>query len=128
MKMNKETSVFRLACILPLFIFSASYAAESLNVSTSLSPDDPIYKGLQSFKKGVEARTKGEIKIKLFSSGQLGADNELLQHAQAGSNVGVVVDGARLAQFVPEFAIIPAPFVFKDYTALKTFIASPVFL
>lgn len=51
MKMNKETSVFRLACILPLFIFSASYAAESLNVSTSLSPDDPIYKGLQSFKK-----------------------------------------------------------------------------
>ncbi|HEA3677015.1 TPA: C4-dicarboxylate TRAP transporter substrate-binding protein [Escherichia coli] len=128
MKMNKATSVIRLACILPLFIFSASYAAESLNVSTSLSPDDPIYKGLQSFKKGVEARTKGEIKIKLFSSGQLGADNELLQHAQAGSNVGVVVDGARLAQFVPEFAIIPAPFVFKDYTALKTFIASPVFL
>ncbi|WGA39233.1 C4-dicarboxylate TRAP transporter substrate-binding protein [Escherichia fergusonii] len=127
MKINKISALSKLACLLPLLMVGASFAAESLNVSTSLSPDDPIYKGLQSFKKGVESRTNGEVKIKLFSSGQLGADNELLQHAQAGSNVGVVVDGARLAQFVPEFAIIPAPFVFKDYTTLKKFISSPVF-
>lgn len=117
----------KLCCMLPLLGAGACWGAESLNVSTSLSPDDPIYKGLQTFKKAVETRTQGEVKIKLFSSGQLGADNELLQHAQAGSNVGVIVDGARLAQFVPEMAIIPAPFVFKDYPTLKTFISSPVF-
>lgn len=113
--------------LIPLLTASVCWSAESLNVSTSLSPDDPIYKGLQSFKKAVETRTKGEVEIKLFSSGQLGADNELLQHAQAGSNVGVIVDGARLAQFVPEMAIIPAPFVFKDYATLKKFVDSPVF-
>lgn len=117
----------KLCCAIPLLSASACWGAESLNVSTSLSPDDPIYKGLKDFKKSVEERSKGDIKIKLFSSGQLGADNELLQHAQTGSNVGVVVDGARLAQFVPEMAIIPAPFVFKDYATLKTFINSPVF-
>ena len=123
-------SVFKLVklcSVLPLLGAGACWGAESLNVSTSLSPDDPIYNGLKNFKKTVEERTKGEVKIKLFSSGQLGADNELLQHAQAGSNVGVVVDGARLAQFVPEMAIIPAPFVFKNYATLKTFIHSPVF-
>ena len=130
-KMKKwNCSVIRLTkicCLLPLLSAGVCWGAESLNVSTSLSPDDPVYKGLQSFKKNVEKRTNGDVKIKLFSSGQLGADNELLQHAQAGSNVGVVVDGARLAQFVPEMAIIPAPFVFKDYATLKKFINSPVF-
>lgn len=125
--MNKSKYLAKALCFLPLLITGICNGAESLNVSTSLSPDDPIYKGLQSFKKNVESRTNGEIKIKLFSSGQLGADNELLQHAQSGSNVGVLVDGARLAQFVPEMAIIPAPFVFKDYQTLKLFINSPVF-
>ncbi|WP_058914358.1 C4-dicarboxylate TRAP transporter substrate-binding protein [Entomohabitans teleogrylli] len=110
-----------------LFTAQAALAADALNLSTSLSPDDPVYKGLESFKKAVEQRTNGAVKVKLFSSGQLGADNELLQHAQVGSNVGVVVDGARLAQFVPEMAILPAPFVFKDYQELKGFVASPVF-
>ncbi|WEJ91427.1 MAG: C4-dicarboxylate TRAP transporter substrate-binding protein [Klebsiella huaxiensis] len=124
---NKCKWLAKTVCVLPLLIVGVCSGAESLNVSTSLSPDDPIYKGLQSFKKNVESRTNGDIKIKLFSSGQLGADNELLQHAQAGSNVGVIVDGARLAQFVPEMAIIPAPFVFKDYQTIKTFINSPVF-
>ncbi|MCS2167526.1 C4-dicarboxylate TRAP transporter substrate-binding protein [Scandinavium manionii] len=118
----------KVLCFIPLLCAGGSWGAESLNVSTSLSPDDPVYKGLQSFKKDVESGTHGEIKIKLFSSGQLGADNELLQHAQAGSNVAVVVDGARLAQFVPEFAILPAPFVFKNYDALKRFINSPIFV
>ncbi|MEO3988730.1 C4-dicarboxylate TRAP transporter substrate-binding protein [Pseudocitrobacter cyperus] len=127
MEKIKRTRFIKMVCSLSILAASASWGAESLNVSTSLSPDDPVYKGLQAFKKGVESRTKGELKIKLFSSGQLGADNELLQHAQAGSNVAVIVDGARLAQFVPEMAIIPAPFVFKDYQTLKRFISSPVF-
>lgn len=127
---GKDISVTRLAkfvALLTLLGSATAWSAASLNVSTSLSPDDPIFKGLQTFKKAVEQRTDGEVKIKLFSSGQLGADNELLQHAQAGSNVAVVVDGARLAQFVPEMAIIPAPFVFKDYATLRKFVTSPVF-
>lgn len=117
----------RITSVATLLISGMACATDSLNVSTSLSPEDPVYKGLVTFKKSVEERTQGEIKIKIFSSGQLGADNELLQHAQAGSNVGVVVDGARLAQFVPEMAIIPAPFVFEDYAALKKFTSSPIF-
>lgn len=107
--------------------FSAIGADYSLNLSTSLSPDDPVYKGLESFKKAVEARSDKKIRIKLFSSGQLGADNELIQHAQSGSNVGIVVDSARLASFVPELAILPAPFVFPDYSAQRKFIDSAIF-
>ncbi|HAT6805031.1 TPA: DctP family TRAP transporter solute-binding subunit [Citrobacter freundii] len=107
--------------------FPAMAADYSLNLSTSLSPDDPIYKGLESFKKQVEARSDKKIRIKLFSSGQLGADNELLQHAQSGSNVGIIVDGARLASFVPELSILPAPFVFPDYASQKKFTESEIF-
>lgn len=106
---------------------TTAIAGHTLNVSTSLSPDDPVFKGLQQFKKSVESRSDGKVKIRLFSSGQLGADNELLQHAQSGSNVGVVVDGARLSSFVPELALLPAPFVFPDYAAQKKFVSSAIF-
>lgn len=126
--MKLKTSLFK-TLILSAVIssFPAMAADYSLNLSTSLSPDDPIYKGLESFKKQVETRSGKKIRIKLFSSGQLGADNELLQHAQSGSNVGIIVDGARLASFVPELSILPAPFVFPDYASQKKFTESEIF-
>ncbi|AFJ48504.1 C4-dicarboxylate TRAP transporter substrate-binding protein [Shimwellia blattae] len=118
----KPILLFALLVALP-----AAAANYSLNLSTSLSRDDPIYQGLEAFKAAVETRSEKKIRIKLFPAGQLGADNELLQHAQSGSNVGVVVDSARLASFVPELSILPAPFVFPDYAAQRKFVASDTF-
>lgn len=66
MKINKISALSKLACLLPLLMVGASFAAESLNVSTSLSPDDPIYKGLQSFKKALKAVPMAKSKLSSF--------------------------------------------------------------
>ncbi|MFM2485001.1 C4-dicarboxylate TRAP transporter substrate-binding protein [Celerinatantimonas yamalensis] len=105
-------------------VLAAEY---SLNLSTSLTPNDPSYQGFEAFKKGVEQATDHHVEIKLFPSGQLGADNDILQYAQAGSNVGIIVDGARLAQFVPQLGVLTAPFLFPSYASIKKFVGSPVF-
>jgi len=113
-----------------LSLFSLStFAAKTyeFNLSTALSPDDPVYAGFKEFKKNVEKRTDKNVRVRLFPSGQLGADGELIQQAQVGSNVGVLTDGGRLAQFVPELAILNAPFLLSDYEQAAKFVATPVF-
>ncbi|WP_300001989.1 C4-dicarboxylate TRAP transporter substrate-binding protein [uncultured Cedecea sp.] len=114
--------------MLSLFALS-SFAAKTyeFNLSTALSPDDPVYAGFKEFKKNVEKRTDKNVRVRLFPSGQLGADGELIQQAQVGSNVGVLTDGGRLAQFVPELAILNAPFLLSDYEQAAKFVATPVF-
>ncbi|WP_409310556.1 C4-dicarboxylate TRAP transporter substrate-binding protein [Pectobacterium sp. B1J-3] len=98
-----------------------------LNLSTVLAPDDPIYSGFKEFKKNVEKRTDKQIRVRLFPSGQLGADGELIQQAQVGSNVGVLTDGGRLAQFVPELAILNAPFLLANYEEASKLVTTPTF-
>lgn len=117
-----------LGTFLSFFVFS-SFAAKTydFNLSTALAPDDPIYAGFKEFKKNVENRTDKKIRVRLFPSGQLGADGELIQQAQVGSNVGVLTDGGRLAQFVPELAILNVPFVLPNPTKAAKFVTTPVF-
>ncbi|MCL2896357.1 C4-dicarboxylate TRAP transporter substrate-binding protein [Brenneria tiliae] len=117
-----------LGTLLSLFTFS-SLAAKTyeFNLSTALAPDDPIYAGFKEFKKNVEQRTDKQVRVRLFPSGQLGADGELIQQAQVGSNVGVLTDGGRLAQFVPELAILNAPFLLSNYEEASKLVATPLF-
>lgn len=124
-------SIFKriaLGSLLSLCAFT-TLAAETyeFNLSTALAPDDPIYAGFKEFKKNVEKRTDKKVRVRLFPSGQLGADGELIQQAQVGSNVGVLTDGGRLAQFVPELAILNAPFLLSNYDEAARFVTSPVF-
>lgn len=117
-----------LGSLLSLCAFSVMAAQTyEFNLSTALAPDDPIYAGFKEFKKNVEKRTDKNVRVRLFPSGQLGADGELIQQAQVGSNVGVLTDGGRLAQFVPELAILNAPFLLANYEQAATFVATPVF-
>ncbi|MDX5630060.1 MULTISPECIES: C4-dicarboxylate TRAP transporter substrate-binding protein [unclassified Brenneria] len=117
-----------LGTLLSLFVISSLEAKTyEFNLSTALAPDDPIYAGFREFKKNVEARTDKQVRVRLFPSGQLGADGELIQQAQVGSNVGVLTDGGRLAQFVPELAILNAPFLLSSYEEASKLVATPLF-
>ncbi|KHN90645.1 C4-dicarboxylate ABC transporter [Pectobacterium actinidiae] len=120
--------IIAFASLVSLFSLSPVAAKTyDFNLSTALAPDDPIYAGFKEFKKNVEKRTDKKVRVRLFPSGQLGADGELIQQAQVGSNVGVLTDGGRLAQFVPELAILNAPFLLSNYEQASKFVATPLF-
>lgn len=102
-------------------------ASYQLNINTALTKDDPIYKGLEDLKKRVEARSKGELGIRIFPGSQLGKDEDVLEQARAGANVAVVVDGGRLAVFVKEFGILGAPYLASGYEGVRKVVTSPMF-
>ncbi|GBU09054.1 C4-dicarboxylate-binding periplasmic protein [Gammaproteobacteria bacterium] len=109
-------------------LISSALAAEfTLNVNTSQTADDPMYKGLLEFKKNVEARTNGRIEVKTFSSSQLGSDEDIIEQIKTGAGIATVIDGARIAPDVSEFGILAAPYIVDNYAQIRKFIISPLF-
>lgn len=105
-----------------------THAATTLRIGTVLAPDDPMGRGLDKFKSEVEAATKGEVKVQVFHSSQLGDTTEMIDQARAGANVGNVTDVARLSSFVPSLAIMSAPFLFDTYDQADKFALSDEYL
>jgi tripartite ATP-independent transporter DctP family solute receptor len=112
----------------PFIVRSAlAQSPVTLNVNSALTADDPMFKGLDAFRAGVESRSSGRIAVKLFPSSQLGSDEDVLEQARAGAGVAVLVDGGRLAPFVREFGILGAPYVANDFDELRKIATSPLF-
>ncbi len=111
----------------PFLIRPALAQSATLNVNSALTADDPMFKGLEAFKAGVESRANGRVTVRLFPSSQLGSDEDVLEQARAGAGVAVLVDGGRLAPFVKEFGILGAPYVANGFPELRKIATSPLF-
>lgn len=103
-------------------------AETTLRIGTVLAPNDPMGQGLMKFKAEVEAATNGEVIIEVFHNSQLGDTTEMIDQARAGSNVGTITDVARLSSFVPELAILSAPFLFDNFEQADKFASSEEYL
>ncbi|WP_158047320.1 C4-dicarboxylate TRAP transporter substrate-binding protein [Skermanella pratensis] len=104
--------------------FAADY---TLSVNTALAQQDPLYKGLEEFKRNVEQRTDGKISVRLFPGSQLGKDEDVLEQARAGAGVAVVVDGGRLAVFTKEFGVLGGPYLAQGFEGVRKVVTSPLF-
>lgn len=102
-------------------------ADQTLSVNTALTTNDPLYKGLESFRDAVAERSNGAIEVKLFPNSQLGPDEDVLEQARAGAPVAVVVDGGRLAVFQKEFGVLGAPYLASGYEGIRKVVTSPLF-
>ena len=107
---------------------TGALAQQVLRLGTVLSPEDPMGQGLERLKEQVEERTNGEVVIEVFHNSQLGDTRDMLDQARAGANVGTVTDVARLASFVPELAVLSAPFLFDDFEDADKFAQSEPYL
>ena len=105
-----------------------SYAATPLRIGTVLAPDDPMGRGLEKFKAEVEEATKGEVRVQVFHSSQLGDTTEMIDQTRVGANVGTVTDVARLSSFVPSLAAMSAPFLFDTLEKADKFALSEDYL
>ncbi|MDR0380051.1 MAG: C4-dicarboxylate TRAP transporter substrate-binding protein [Candidatus Accumulibacter sp.] len=104
--------------------FAAKY---TLSVNTALTTNDPLYKGLESFRDAMAKRSNGELEVKLFPNSQLGPDDDVLEQARAGAPVAVVSDGGRLSAFVQEFGVLSAPYIAPGgYDGIRKVVTSPL--
>lgn len=91
-----------------------------LQISTVLTEADPLYKALtEVFEAQVEEKTNGAIEVQVYSGGQLGTDEDVLEQALVGAGVGVITEAGRLSNYVYDFGVLLAPYVASDYEEAK---------
>ncbi len=79
-----------------------------------LPKDSAQHVAALKFKAAVEARTGGEIEVRIFPSNALGNDVEATQQMQLGAIQGGLIPTAKLSSFVPAMQLIDLPFLFPS--------------
>ncbi len=85
-----------------------------LNLGHSLPQTHPVHKGILTFQKALDKKSKGTLTIKIFPDGQLGSEREVLELLQIGSVAVTKVSAATLSNFVPEYSVLGIPYLFRD--------------
>lgn len=70
------------------------------------------YIGLLDFKKQLEESSKGAIRVDIYPNAQLGNARDTIEGLKLGTIECAFVSTAALSGFVPEYAIVDAPFIF----------------
>ncbi|WP_010647935.1 TRAP transporter substrate-binding protein [Oceanobacillus massiliensis] len=86
----------------------------TLQAGHSLPDDHPYQLALLEMAENVEERTDGRVKIEVFPYSELGAERELTEGMTLGTVDIVVSSTAPVTNFVPELAVLDAPFIFND--------------
>lgn len=80
----------------------------------NLPQTHPVHKGVLEFKKALELKSNGTLKVKIFPDGQLGSEREVLELLQIGSVAATKVSAATLSNFVPDYHVFGIPYLFKN--------------
>lgn len=117
-------AVMTLSIALPL---GAQAAPIIIKFSHVVATETPKGQAANYFKKLVEERTKGAVKIEVYPNSQLYKDKEEMEALQLGA---VQMLAPSLAKFAPlgvkEFELFDLPFIFDNYNELHKVTQGPV--
>jgi C4-dicarboxylate-binding protein DctP len=91
-------------------------------LSNQLPPSHHISKGIVLFANKVKEYSKGAVEVKVFDSGQLYKDTEIVEALQDGLVESGLVPVNKWSGMIPAADVFEMPFVFKDLTSIKKFI------
>jgi tripartite ATP-independent transporter DctP family solute receptor len=89
---------------------AAQTPKHTLKFNHVLGPKEPYHDGFLKWAKRVEERTKGELKIEVFHSAQLGREEDIIEQIRQGANIGQNTDSARMGNYVPGIAVMNGPY------------------
>ncbi len=95
--------------------FSAAIAQErTIKFATQNVAGHPIVVGMEAFKKAVEEKSAGKIKVALHPGGTLGSDQATVSAIQGGTIEMASMNSGILASLDPAFAVYDFPFIFAN--------------
>jgi tripartite ATP-independent transporter DctP family solute receptor len=101
-------------------------AATTLRWASVLPPNHPAAVMMERVAKQVREETSGTVDIQTFPAGQLGSSRDLIEATSSGA-IQIVDEGAaQFGQFVPQFSILEAPYLWRDAQHMRRTCTSPV--
>ncbi len=87
-----------------------------IQIGYANNPGEPIDLAVNEWKKLIEEKSNGSMKVEIFPSSQLGNKNDLIDQMMAGDSVITLADGAFYAdRGVPDFGIVFGPYLFNSW-------------
>ena len=129
-----DRTSLRIAAVAPLamaFLLSLAGPATAQEIRMRLGHDQPVGsmydEGHKMFKKLIEERSQGRIKVDIFPAGQLGAEVAMIEGVRLGTIDMVPCSTANAATIVPELGLFSVSYLFKDRTHVDRVLTDPGF-
>ncbi len=126
MRTNRTLLASALALTIGLGVAVAPASAETLlRLGHFAAESHPGHVAAKQFAAKVAERTKGEIKVDIYPANQLGSPPEQLEQTKLGViDMGLPTQG-QLDKYEKAFAVVMAPFVFRDYAHAHAVLDGP---
>ncbi|MGY3791679.1 TRAP transporter substrate-binding protein [Aquimarina sp. 433] len=85
-----------------------------LRLAHTLDTKHPVHRAMVILGEKLEKKSNGALQVKLYPSGQLGAERECLELLQIGSLDITKVSAAVLENFITEYKVFSIPYLFRD--------------
>jgi TRAP-type C4-dicarboxylate transport system substrate-binding protein len=93
----------------------ASGETYELKVSTTQPDTSMIYQGLKAAADKIAEDTNGIVKVTIYPSGQLGAEEDMIDQALSGVGVAVLTDAGRMSSYVKDIGIFNMAYFVDNY-------------
>lgn len=90
-------------------------ATYELKVSTTQTQTSMIFKGLQAAADKVAADTDGHVKVTIYDSSSLGAEEDMIDQALQGMGIAVLTDAGRMSSYVKDMGIMNMAYIVDNY-------------
>src|ERR687896_711658 len=119
----------RIAAALAAMLFAFSVSAQEFRLRAGHDqPVGSMYdEGHQMFKKLVEERSKGRIRVDVFPAAQLGSEVAMVEGLRLGSIDVICANAPNAAAFIPELALFSVAYLFKDLAHFERVVNDPKF-
>jgi len=101
-----------LAIVASVAVVPAAWAQETIKIGIGHGPTHSFTQAMERFGQILEKKRPGEYKVQIFHSSQLGSER-VMQEALTLGSLEMTVTGL-LNIYEPKFALLEAPFLFRD--------------
>ena len=127
--MRMKTALVSFIAAATLGAVTASAADITMRLHTLVKSPHPYNDMADSFKKEIEAKSGGSLKVKIFDSGTLGKDPAVLGEMKLGTIDLIIGSSSNAVKQVPEYQVFSLPYLYPSFASLMKSVApgSPVF-
>lgn len=124
--MIKRRTVFAALLGGVALLSSPAMAQMQLRISTAAAETDPLTKALLAFKENVERDLRGQIAISVHPQSSLFRQGTEIPALQRGNLEMSTMTTFEVEQQIPEYGVLSAGYVFRDYDHMKKVFAGSI--
>jgi tripartite ATP-independent transporter DctP family solute receptor len=104
----------------------AQAPAHTLKLTFADTRNHPLYEVLQRFAENVKKKTNGAIEVKVYGTGELGSQLNILTGLQTGIIDLCAHTSGYIDTLVPQFQVMDLPFLFPDLASAEKVLDGPI--